>query len=48
MLIIYVVRVILYTIQVLIHLLHIHNDDDIQYELPIQEQGNGLYSQLVI
>ena len=48
MLIISIVRVILSAIQLLIHLLHIDNDEDFQYEPPIQEEGHGLYSQLVV
>ena len=48
MLIISIVRVILSAIQFLIHLLHIVNDEDFLYEPPIQEEGYGLYSQLVI
>ena len=46
--IISIVRIILSAIQVLIHLLHIVNDEDFLYEPPIQEEGYGLYSQLVI
>ena len=48
MLIISIVRVILSAIELLIHLLHIVNDEDFLYALPVQEEGDGLYSQLVI
>ena len=48
MLIISIVRVILFDIQFLINLLHVFvNDEDFQYEPPIQEESDGLYTQLV-
>ena len=47
MLIISIVRVILSAIQFLINLLHIINDEDFLYEPAIQEEGDGLYTQLI-
>ena len=47
MLIISIIRVILSIIHFLINLLHVVNDEDFLNELPIQEEGDRLYTQLV-
>ena len=47
MLIISIVRVIQSAIWGLQHLLHIINDEDFLNEPPIQEESDGLYTQLV-